>query len=1113
MKRFLKTALYSLAALVVLGSGVLVYWSWPRTQELLTDADTIRIPTEEAVVRDVVWQPATPVGDINSSADDYEVEISSDGGTMFVVRGRPGENADIHVAYRKGASWSETKPLGIINTPEDELGPVLSSDGRSLYFYSNRPGGLGGYDLWVSRRGDAEWREPANLGPAVNSAYDDYGPALPADGSTLYFASNRPKPDEIDVDGHDTWSATLRADRRVRDFDLYSCALSETGPLAAAPLAALNSPFDEGAPAVSPFGDFLYFASNRPGGLGGYDIYRSRLRGGRPGEPESLGPTINTAMNELDPRLSLGGYGLYFSSDRGRGGADRLDNDANAEATAMKVHQARPAQAEQRLRDYDVFYSASREVFREMDTSRAAIDWAALWAAIGPNLAWALLALLLIALLLALMRDFKNRQLSLLARCLFASLIAHLALLLLFNVWQVGSAVATAFKGRGEIKISLVSTAVGETISTQIRGALTEAATPAAQVADATAVEFSHRPMPVEMNRVDTRSMVTPMAPVEPAASAVRTDVSETADATVESEIALPIAVSATEREHELDPAPIAESLTTPVDSPRERTEEAALVVSPRSMHSEPQPTKPSFATSQPAMERVELEPAAAMTVSSFNESSTASQSPASQVTDSPLVAAVRPPKLDPSVSSGVSASTVPLDALALPRSNEPELLESAESTPRLEAEIPGHALATPVRVDVDHTRGANQVAVETTKIMPVENSSIGSASTSVVRPSTTSDARVALPQLKPNAHAEDSAIVTSVSPLAFDFQLPADDRAAAVVPNEAAARSVTAAKSDAKPADALGVLSPQPVDATVARSDIRPADSNIVESTLVGDAVVDDAARESGNPDSTRRDASNQSQPVESSAMTIQLALPSDSDLVGGGRMPPDAIGIIRGRVTEQATGRPSVGARVRLVLPDHADVEATTSETGEYSLFVPAVPNFFALSASQDGFVPRSVNVRAADLGREPVVVDFRLEPLTDLVIALEESPDVHHLGNDQFEGRINSQFQKQSEGRIFLHPFQVTEAQLAPAYSRAEIRLLARGVQCPHQIRINGRLLRSRLDRSPNNGSFGEFTAEFDPLWLLVGENTFKIRAQSCRGDLDDFEFVNIQIRLVP
>ena len=73
----------------------------------------------------------------------------------------------------------------------------------------------------------------------------------------------------------------------------------------------------EGAPCVPPVGDFLYFASNRPGGHGRFDLYRCRLKDdGTLSAPENLGKQVNTAANETDPQLAVGGFHLYFSSDR-----------------------------------------------------------------------------------------------------------------------------------------------------------------------------------------------------------------------------------------------------------------------------------------------------------------------------------------------------------------------------------------------------------------------------------------------------------------------------------------------------------------------------------------------------------------------------------------------------------------------------------------------------------------------------------------------------------------------------------------------------------------------------------------------------------------------------
>jgi WD40-like Beta Propeller Repeat len=101
------------------------------------------------------------------------------------------------VAYADSqfAAWGTPVNLGSpVNTASAEICPSVSKDGLSLYFFSDRPGGFGGNDLYVSRRASVEdsWGEPENLGPAVNTPYDDSAAMLSPDGHELYITSNRP---------------------------------------------------------------------------------------------------------------------------------------------------------------------------------------------------------------------------------------------------------------------------------------------------------------------------------------------------------------------------------------------------------------------------------------------------------------------------------------------------------------------------------------------------------------------------------------------------------------------------------------------------------------------------------------------------------------------------------------------------------------------------------------------------------------------------------------------------------------------------------------------------------------------------------------------------------
>lgn len=83
-------------------------------------------------------------------------------------------------------------------------------------------------------------------------------------------------------------------------------------------MPGMNSPGQDLHPTVTGHGDFLYFASDRAGGLGGLDIYRSRISGEEPTPPVNLGPAVNSEADEAAPALRMGGFNLLFASNRGQ---------------------------------------------------------------------------------------------------------------------------------------------------------------------------------------------------------------------------------------------------------------------------------------------------------------------------------------------------------------------------------------------------------------------------------------------------------------------------------------------------------------------------------------------------------------------------------------------------------------------------------------------------------------------------------------------------------------------------------------------------------------------------------------------------------------------------
>ncbi len=97
---------------------------------------------------------------------------------------------DLYSAERIGGEWRNVTNLGpTINSPYWDSQPALTTDGRTLYFASDRPGGLGGTDIWVSRRTSTGWTAPVPLGAPVNTPMDDMAPTIAPDAKTLFFSS------------------------------------------------------------------------------------------------------------------------------------------------------------------------------------------------------------------------------------------------------------------------------------------------------------------------------------------------------------------------------------------------------------------------------------------------------------------------------------------------------------------------------------------------------------------------------------------------------------------------------------------------------------------------------------------------------------------------------------------------------------------------------------------------------------------------------------------------------------------------------------------------------------------------------------------------------------
>ena len=259
--------------------------------------------------------------DVNSTAGEYVPVITIDESTLiFTYRGdrstggrqdlkfRPDTSGDyyedIMMSQRVGEHWLSPEAIASLNTNMHDASIALSNDGQILFIFKSTT--KDGGDIFQSTLNGNDWSVPVRLGPNINSKYWEGSCSLSGDGQLLYFASDRPG----GLGGRDIYVSRKQSDGNWGPAQ-------NLGP-------SVNTPFNDDAPYIHPDGIHLFFSSEGHSSMGGFDLFYTKMKAGVWQEPINLGFPINTPADERYYVLTADGGTAYYSSDN-KGGFGQQD--------------------------------------------------------------------------------------------------------------------------------------------------------------------------------------------------------------------------------------------------------------------------------------------------------------------------------------------------------------------------------------------------------------------------------------------------------------------------------------------------------------------------------------------------------------------------------------------------------------------------------------------------------------------------------------------------------------------------------------------------------------------------------------------------------------------
>ncbi|GJM29358.1 MAG: hypothetical protein DHS20C17_19930 [Cyclobacteriaceae bacterium] len=291
---------------------MLIFTTRRKDGNLNPDVHTDNFAFEDIFIstkQDSTWSSAANIGEvINTPFHDSNIALSADGKRLYLYKDIEDGTSDIYLSELMPDSvWSTPKSLGPnINSEFSEKSLSVSNSGDIVFFSSDRPGGHGELDIYYSlKNSQGKWGPATNLGPSINTEYDEDSPFIDYDGKTLYFSSRG----GMGMGGYDIFKT---------EFDSASSSWTNIVNLG----YPINTPDDDIYFVGTKEGKRGYYASVREDGMGYTDIYvvsvpytdintkerlgpKNYLKKGQDDESGLKAVNLNITVNDYDDNTPL----------------------------------------------------------------------------------------------------------------------------------------------------------------------------------------------------------------------------------------------------------------------------------------------------------------------------------------------------------------------------------------------------------------------------------------------------------------------------------------------------------------------------------------------------------------------------------------------------------------------------------------------------------------------------------------------------------------------------------------------------------------------------------------------------------------------------------------